>query len=145
MTLPAWLISFDRRVVIDTGVLISAAITPQSVPALALEKVWLLFDVCASQSSLAELMRVVLADKFEAYRPRLSRAQVVEAFIQRAKRFEVTISVTDCSDPKDNQFLGLAETADAEMITSSDADLMVLHSWRGIPILPPSAFLIGIC
>lgn len=29
--------SFARRVVIDTGVLVSAAIRPESVPALALE------------------------------------------------------------------------------------------------------------
>lgn len=136
--------SFDRRIVIDTGVLISAAIRPQSVPALALEKAWLLFDVCASQSTLAELRRVVLADKFDAYRPRSSREQFVEAFAQRIKRFEVTIRVTDCRDPKDNQFLELAETADVEMIISSDADLTVLNPWRGIPILPPSAFLVGV-
>ena len=136
--------SFDRRIVVDTGVLVSAAIRPQSIPALALEKAYLLFDVCASQSTLAELRRVVLANKFEAYRPLASRVQFVQAFTERAKRFEVTISVTDCRDPKDNQFLELAETADAEMIISSDADLTSLHPWRGIPILPPSAFLVGV-
>lgn len=129
---------------IDTGVLISAAIRPQSVPALALEKAWLLFDVCASQSTLAELRGVVLADKFDAFRPRASREQFVDAFVQRAKRFEVTIVVTDCRDAKDNKFLELAETANVEIIVSSDADLPVLHPWRGIPILPPSAFLVGI-
>ena len=51
--------SFDRRVVVDTGVLISAAIRPQSIPALALEKALLLFEVCASRSTLAELQRVL--------------------------------------------------------------------------------------
>lgn len=50
----------------------------------------------------------------------------------------------NCRDPKDNQFLELAESANAEMILSSDAGLAVLHPWRGIPILPPSAFLVGV-
>ena len=135
---------FERRIVIDTGVLVSAAIRPQSIPALALEKAWLLFDVCASHSTLAELQRVLMTDKFEAYRPLASRAQFVSGFIQRATRFEVTITVTDCRDAKDNQCLELAETANAEMILSSDGDLTVLHPWRGIPILPPSAFLVGV-
>ena len=140
--------AFERRIVIDTGVLLSAAIRPQSIPALALEKAWLLFDVCCSRSTLAELQHVLLADKFEAYRPLASRAQFVEAFTRRATRFEVTISVTDCRDAPTsrfyNQFLELAETANAEMILSSDADLTALHPWHGIPILPPSAFLVGV-
>lgn len=136
--------AFERRIVVDTGVLVSAAIRPQSIPALALEKAWLLFDVCASHSTLAELRRVLLADKFEAYRPLASRSLFVTGFVQRATRFEVTISVTDCRDAKDNQFLELAETANAEIILSSDADLTVLHPWRGIPILPPAAFLVGV-
>lgn len=136
--------SFDRRIVVDTGVLISAAIRPQSIPALALEKAWLLFDVCASLSTLAELQRVLMSARFDRYRPLASREQFLQAFVQRAQRFEVTISVTDCRDAKDNSFLELAETAQAEMILSSDADLTVLHPWRGIPILPPSAFLLGV-
>ena len=55
--------SFDRRVVVDTGVLISAAIRPQSIPALALEKALLLFEVCASRSTRAELQRVLMAER----------------------------------------------------------------------------------
>lgn len=136
--------SFDRRVVVDTGVLISAAIRPQSIPALALEKALLLFEVCASRSTLAELQRVLMAERFERYRPLASREQFLEGFVQRARRFEVSLTVTDCRDPGDNQFLELAETAEAELIVSSDADLQVLHPWRGIPILPPSAFLLGV-
>ena len=100
--------------------------------------------MCASHSTLVELKRVLLADKFESYRPLASRAQFVEMFKKRTTRFEVTVSVTDCRDPKDNQFLELAETANAEMILSNDADLALLHPWRGIPILPPSAFLVGV-
>ena len=37
--------SFARRIVIDTGVLVSAAIRPESIPALALEKALLQFEM----------------------------------------------------------------------------------------------------
>jgi len=47
--------SFARRIVIDTGVLVSAAIRPESIPALALEKALLQFEICASDETLAEL------------------------------------------------------------------------------------------
>lgn len=56
----------------------------------------------------------------------------------------MTNAVTGCRDAKDHQFLELAETANVEMIVSSDADLTVLHPWRDIPILPPSASLVGV-
>ncbi len=59
--------SFARRVVIDTGVLVSAAIRPESVPALAFEKALLLFDVCASTETLAELEAVLMRTKFNRY------------------------------------------------------------------------------
>ena len=58
--------------------------------------------------------------------------------------FEVTNAVTGCRDAKNHQFLELAETANVEMIVSSDADLTVLQPWRDIPILPPSASLVGV-
>lgn len=50
----------------------------------------------------------------------------------------------NCPDPKDNIFLALAETAGAELILSSDPHLTGMHPWRGIPILPPAAFLVGV-
>ena len=93
---------------------------------------------------MADLRRVVLADKFDTCRLYVGRTQFVEAFVQRAKQFEVTNSVTDCRDAKDNQFLELAQSADAEIIISSDTDLTALRPWRGIPILPLSAFLVAV-
>jgi hypothetical protein len=57
---------------------------------------------------------------------------------------EVNATVSDCVDPKDNMFLALAETAEADLIVSSDPHLTNLHPWHGIPILPPAAFLVGI-
>jgi len=44
-------------------------------------------------------------------------------------------------DPKDNFLLALVLAADADLLVSSDDDLLSLHPWRGIPILSSTAFL----
>jgi predicted nucleic acid-binding protein len=46
-----------------------------------------------------------------------------------------------CRAPKDNKFLALAMVSEANALVSSDEDLLVLHPWRGIPIMPPAEFL----
>lgn len=58
-----------------------------------------------------------------------------------AEWFSPTIPVTDCRDPKDNKYLELALAANASTVISSDKDLLVLHPWRAIRILSPSAYL----
>jgi putative PIN family toxin of toxin-antitoxin system len=124
--------------------LVSAAIRPQSIPALALEKAFLHFDVCASDETLAELEVVLTRPKFDRYASPVERAEFVAGFTRRAIRVPVTRTVTDCRDPDDNKFLALAEAAEAELIVASDPHLTEMHPWRDIPILPPAAFLVAI-
>ena len=133
-----------RRIVLDTGVLVSAAIRPQSVPALALEKALLQFDVCASHATLQELETVLMRPKFDPYLPGKQREAFVAGSRAHVTLIEVTQVITDCPDPKDNMFLALADTAMAELIVSSDPHLTDMHPWRGIAIMPPSAFLVGV-
>lgn len=136
--------SFARRIVIDTGVLVSAAIRPESVPALAMEKALLYFEVCASDETLGELETVLARPRFDTYAPPRLRRAFLEGLRTRLTPVPVTRIVTDCPDLKDNKFLALADTAEAEMIIASDPHLTDRHPWRGIPILPPAAFLVGI-
>jgi len=72
------------------------------------------------------------------------RREFVTGFRERVTMITVDQTVTDCTDPKDNKFLALAEAADAELIVASGPHLTDMHPWREIPILPPSAFLVGI-
>jgi predicted nucleic acid-binding protein len=44
-------------------------------------------------------------------------------------------------DPKDDKFLEVAVAGEADVIVSGDEDLLVLHPFAGIPILPPADFL----
>lgn len=136
--------SFARRIVFDTGVLVSAAILPDSTPALALEKAWMHFEVCVSTETLAELETVLMRPKFDRYINAALRQAFIEGFREHACRVTVEQTVTDCADPADNKFLALAETAGAELIVSSDPHLNDLHPWHGIPILPPGPFLVAI-
>jgi len=46
-----------------------------------------------------------------------------------------------CRDRRDKVFLALALAAEAELIVSSDQNLLVCHPWRGIAIRTPADFL----
>ena len=48
--------------------------------------------------------------------------------------------VRDCRDPQDDKFLALALACSADVLVSSDNDLLTLTPYRGIPILTPKAF-----
>ena len=134
--------SFDRPIVIDTGVWVNAAIRPQSVPALALERALLHYEVCVSPATLAELQTVLLLPKFERYASITARQAFVDGLSLHLRRVEVTQQVKECIDPKDDKFLALALAVSAEMIVASDPHLTQMHPWRAIPILPPAAFLV---
>lgn len=136
--------SSARRVVFDTGVLVSAAILPESAPALALEKAWLYFELCVSSATMAELETVLMRSKFDRYALAAARQTFVTGIRQHARLVSVEQEVNDCSDPADNKFLALADAAGAELIVSSDPHLTDKHPWRGIPIMPPAAFLVVI-
>ena len=135
--------NFDRPIVIDTGVLVSAAIRPQSVPALALERALLHYEVCASQATFAELQDVLSRSKFDRYASPQMRQAFVDGLWRHLRMVEVNQLVSECRDPKDDKFLALALAVNAEMIVASDPHLTQMHPWRAIPILPPAAFLVG--
>ena len=141
--------TFDRPIVVDTGVLVSAAIRPESVPALVLQKALLHYELCASEATFAELQDVLSRSKFDRYAVAKTRQAFVEGlllYVRLVNLLPVDVSqvVNDCSDPKDNKFLALALAVNAEMIVASDPHLTAMHPWRGIPILPPAAFLVGV-
>ncbi len=51
------------------------------------------------------------------------------------------VPVTICRDPKDDKFLALGITGDAEIILTGDLHLLALNPFRGIAILSPRSFL----
>lgn len=133
----------ELRVVIDTGVVVSAALLPRSVPRQA-------FDLAAdrgrlliSSATVAELDDVLRRPKFDRYAGEEKRLELLAAVVREAEVIEVTETIAECRDPKDDKFLELAISGRASHIISGDADLLTLHPFRGIAILSPQEFLAG--
>ena len=128
-------------IVFDVSALVGAAIRRDSVPELALRRALREDRIALSEPALAELLDVF-------GRPRLQRflnAELRESILADVQAFGIVFApterVTDCRDPKDNLYLELALASGAEIIVSSDADLLVLHPWRGVRILRPAKYL----
>jgi len=47
-----------------------------------------------------------------------------------------------CRDSKDDLYLALAFSAQADTLVSSDEDLLILNPWRKIPIVNAAQFLL---
>ena len=132
-----------QRVVFDTRTLVSAALRMGSTPHLAVAHALATAELCASASTLAELEQVLRRAKFDRYQP-MDIRQEFAAMLRRSSSLFVVSGAhisPPCRDAKDNQFLALLEACDADGLISSDADLLVLDPWNGVPILSPSEFL----
>lgn len=137
------------RVVFDTSSLVGAALQAASIPHRALAHVLAAGEVCVSFATMAELEKVLARPKFDRYQSRQVRADFVELLQRNARMFAVAgadeVNVNPrCRDPKDDKFLALARACEADIIISSDADLLVMHPWHGVPIQTPAAFVASI-
>jgi putative PIN family toxin of toxin-antitoxin system len=133
--------NYVKRVVIDTGTLISAAIRVHSIPSLAYQKALRDYEICISQPTFFELATVLMREKFDKYLNREIRECFVADYKSIAVVYDVSHTVNDCPDPKDNMFLELALSAKANVIISSDPDLYSMNPYQNIPIVLPAVFL----
>ncbi|MEM1041534.1 MAG: putative toxin-antitoxin system toxin component, PIN family [Bacteroidota bacterium] len=129
------------RVVFDTNVLISAALFEQSVPFQALRSVLGGGVLLVSEESLNEVVAVLRREKFDRYISAATRERFLGLFVRRATVVQVTETIQVCRDSDDDRLLELALSGNADCIVTGDDDLLVLHPFRGIPILIPRDFL----
>jgi uncharacterized protein len=131
------------RVVVDTNVLVSAALKQQSMPgmtALLVERRGGLLKSLATEQQLCEVVA----------RPRL--ASLIDAETQAwltklmaaAELVMSTERIVACRDPTDDKFLELAVNGRADLIISGDRDLLALNPFRDIPIVTPAMFVQGV-
>lgn len=130
------------RIIIDTNVIVSGILfkgqTIRRLLLLALNEYQLIF----SQVTWDELASVLQRDGFERNMPLGARLRVLAELASLVDVVPTTSLVTDCRDPKDNKFLSLALDAGASVIVTGDADLKVLHPYRGIEIRSPAEFML---
>jgi len=130
----------NARIVLDTNVVVSGALFPGSVPAKAL----LLAQsslVLISQETAEELTSTLMRPRFDRYLSPAIREQLVQAFLHACTVIEIPSPIRACRDPRDDKFLEVAVHGEAEFLVTGDADLLALHPFCGVAILPPAAFL----
>jgi putative PIN family toxin of toxin-antitoxin system len=128
------------RVVVDTNVLVSAALKRQSTPGMAALLVERRGGLLKSLATERQLFEVVA-------RPRLASLIDLEArswlrkLMAAAELVRITERIAACRDPTDDKFLELAVDGHADLIVSGDGDLLVLNPFREIPIVTPAVFM----
>jgi putative PIN family toxin of toxin-antitoxin system len=130
------------RVVLDTNVLVSAALKQKSVPGVAALLVERRCGLLKSSATERQLIEVVARPYFVSLIDPDTRAWL-ERLMAAAEPVTITERIAACRDPTDDIFLELAVNGHADMIVSGDADLLSLHPFRGIPIVTPATFVQG--
>ena len=127
--------------VVDTNVLISAAIKPLSAAGRVVDIAQRRYELAFTRESFAEFQVTLAKSKFDASLSNRSRRRIVGEIGGLAKFFRVEGTAPLSRDPRDDTFLHLASAVGALAIISGDRDLLVLGDFAGIPILSPSRFL----
>ncbi len=133
------------KVVIDTNVLVSALLKPDSVPELILS---LILEeemvLCLSEPIATEYEEVLKREKFK----KLDR-QKVKDLLSRLKSQARWVSPTvrlqaAKGDPEDNKFLECAEEAEADFFITGNIKHFPPGKFKGTIILRPAQFLSAI-
>ena len=100
----------------------------------------------ASASTLSGLERVMGRSLFDRYLEPALRHDFVDLYRRHVRLFEARPDdelqlAIPCRDSRDNNFLALLLACSADLLVSSDDDLLSMDPCHGIPILTPADFL----
>lgn len=129
------------RFVLDTNLIVSAALFKQSIARQAFEKAITTGEILLSDALQTELSEVFLRQKFDRYVSLETRLRFLSGFISLSTVVEISEQIQVCRDPKDDMVLETAVNGQANTIITGDQDLLVLHPFRQIAVLSPRAFL----
>ncbi len=132
-----------KLVVIDTNVLLSAALSPDGTARKALNKAYQQFKIAQSDETYQELKTRIYKPKFDKYISDEDRQDFLNVVKKYSHFLEIKSQVNTCRDPDDNKFLELAKDSNAEFLITGDKDLLILKT---IPeyqnqIITPADFL----
>jgi uncharacterized protein len=131
------------RVVVDTNVLVSAAPKQKSTPGMAALVVERRGGMLKSVATEQQLFEVIARPYFDSLLDPDTRAWL-KKMMAAGELVPITERVVACRDPTDDKFLELAINGHADLIVSSDRDLLALNPFRDIPIVTPAAFVQGV-
>jgi len=131
----------EIRFVLDSNVLVSAALFKRSIARQAFDSAVADGQILMSELVLAEIQDVFSRSRFDKYLTTELRMAFLTDLLKVVQIVEITEAVKVCRDPKDDKFLELALSGQADYILSSDKDLLILHPFQGITISTPADFL----
>lgn len=133
-----------ERTVIDTNVLISAALSPRSAPAQIVDCLLQHATLVFSRETFEELETRLWRPKFDRYLDMERRRSLLHDFAAAAQWVDLpgTPRPAYSRDPDDDVFLHTAQYGKAEWLVSGDKDLLELSpaDW-GFEILSPARAL----
>lgn len=133
-----------ERVVLDSNVLISAALSPMGKPFACLD--WVLDNatLIASSELIDEVATRLARPKFKKYVDEQRRRSFVADLTSSAVLVNLTGALKACRDPDDDKVLETAIIGNADCLVSGDQDLLVLNPFHGLSILAPARFLLAV-
>lgn len=127
--------------VLDTSTLIGCLLKPGSVPAQALAAAMQAGDLLACADTLKELETVLSREFLARWRTLEERANFLRIYRETCLLIEGISPVMACRDPKDDKFLALCQSGDAQVLISSDRDLLDMNTFGGTQIMSAAEFL----
>ena len=127
------------RVVVDTNVLISAALRPHGAPRAVVEAIRtasgsLLF----SDETFEELRTRIHRPKFDRYVSREDTAVYVAQLDAVAEWVSIVGAKLGCRDPEDDKLLETGLMGNASCIVTGDEDLLSMSPFQDIPLMKPA-------
>ena len=131
-----------ERVVFDTNVLISAAISKNGPPARSLRLVLRGHARLAfSAPTFAVVKSRLSKPKFDKYVSKAARREFPERIFGSPEPVMIDSARFGCRDPQDDMILETALVGEAEAVVTGDRDLLVMHPFQDIPVLTRADFL----
>lgn len=136
------------KVVLDTGVVVSALLFPKGRVAWLRDR-WTAGAIrpLVCRATVDELIRVLAYPKFKLSGPEIDT--VLAAYLPFTETVDVRSTRDDpaipaCDDPDDEEFLYLTLDGEAEALVTGDDDLLRLRDEAPFPILTPARFRSGV-
>lgn len=123
------------RLVIDTNVLISAALSSGGAPAAVVRMALARHRLVFSQATFDELRTRLYRPKFDRYISLENRERLLHDFNACADWVEIAEPSHYCRDRDDDKFIETARTAQASYLISGDRDLLEAAAPDGLQII----------
>ena len=129
------------RIVVDTNLLVSRPLLPDSTPGEAVRMAERDGLVLASRVTLDELTDVLGRRKLDRYVSIEQRQEYVRLLLRTVEVVTIRHRVRLCRDPRDDKFLESALSGEADLILTGDRDLLALNPFRGIGIVTAGEYV----